>query len=329
MTQFFYGRGQNYLDITEHVYRSCSDGNRIYIPGDDILRGSIFPDPLYGVVKNIAVFGTEHGKRVCRVFDSGTPVILNLTEQEKRKSPVRSGRIAPPPPHLSSIDDRIEYIHRQLEFVGGSLKDEWPEQSMVMSFLDPDSKVLEIGANIGRNTLMISSMLRDSRHLVSMECDPVSVEMLRNNRFANGLRFHIEPSALSYRKLIQRGWETIPSEELRPGYQWVPTVTFEELKSKYRIDFDTLVADCEGALYFILEDNDSVLEGITTVIIESDYLSALHKIAVESIFKSHQLERVYSQPLIADWNHQFPEECVASFFEVWKRSPMEKQLSSP
>jgi len=340
--RFFYGQGQKYVDVTDHVLRTCSDGERIYIPANDILRGSLFPDPLFGVVKNIVVIRenqssssefdadgnhlTGVGGPSCSVYSADSAVTVYLNEQERRELyPDRNGdhqsgsALGPPPSHLTTAEDQITWIHAGLTFAGGSLTDELPEQTMVVRFLDPAAKVLELGANIGRNTLMIASVLADQHNLVSLECDPVSVEMLRNNRFANRFTFHIEPSALSYRQLIQKGWQTRPSEDVPPGYVRVQTITFEDVQSKYGIEFDTLVADCEGALYWILRDSEALLKNIHTVIVEADYASVEHKMAVEAIFDVHGLERIYSEPLVVDWDHPFPAECVASFFEVWKK----------
>lgn len=223
-------------------------------------------------------------------------------------------------PSDGSVEQIIEATHQQLAFVGGRLTDELPEQSMAVRFLDPGAKALEIGSNIGRNTLMIASRLADPTKFVTMECDPNSVALLRYNRQANGFEFHIEPSALSYRRLIQRGWETVPAEELQPGFQWVSTITFEELLSKYQIAFDTLVADCEGALFYILQDNPAMLDGISTVILEADYPNVDHKRSVEAVFGHRGFHRVHSEPLVTDWEHPFPDEVAASFFEVWRKS---------
>jgi FkbM family methyltransferase len=338
----FYGKDQNYVDVTEQVLRTCSDGDRIYIPANDTLRGSLFPDPLFGVVKNIVVIQenqlrssefdaagnhlTGVGSPSCSVYAAHTAVTVYLNQQERQElypdtnsDDQSTSGLGPPPSHLTTAEDQIAWIHAGLTFAGGSLTDELPEQTMVVRFLDPAAKVLELGANIGRNTLMIAAVLADQHNLVSLECDPVSVEMLRNNRFANRFTFHIEPSALSYRKLIQKGWQTVPSEAVPPGYVRVQTITFEELQSKYGIEFDTLVADCEGALYWILRDNEALLKNIHTVIVEADYASVEHKMAVEAIFHVHGLERIYSEPLAVDWDHPFPAECAESFFEVWKK----------
>ena len=346
MIRFFYGKDQNYVDVTQQVLRTCSDGGRIYIPADDNLRGSLFPDPLYGVVKNIVVIRenqlrpgefdaaddlgdvTGCGSSSCCMYSADTAVTVNLTDQERRElypepdgidQPMNGTAHEARHSNLMTVEDQITRIQAGLTFAGGSLTDELPEQTMVVRFLDPAAKVLELGANIGRNTLMIASVLQDQRNLVSLECDPVSAEMLRNNRFANRFAFHIEPSALSYRPLIQKGWQTTPSEDVPPGYARVATVTFEELLSRYDIEFDTLVADCEGALYWILRDSEAILERIHTVILEADYPSADQKAEVERIFRAHGLERIYSEPLVVDWDHPFPAECAESFFEVWTK----------
>lgn len=324
MIYFFYGKDQTYVSITEQVFQSCYDGERVYITSDSTIRTSLFGDPLPGVDKDIVMFRPAAGTFSCDVFPNGTPVTVYQTLSTDEKAQFSAGvgqRPITTGLESSPIEERLELVHQQLRFAGGSLRDEWVEQSMAMKYLSPKSRVLEIGSNIGRNTLMIASILEDDRNLVTLECDPVSVELLRNNRFANNFRFHIEPSALSNRKLIQNGWLTTPSDELLPGYQWVNTITYDELVSKYGSDFDTLVADCEGALYYILVDNEGFLSNISTVILESDFLSAEHKQQVEATFRRYGLEKVYSEPLPSPPEGYFPDECVESFFETWKRDP--------
>ncbi len=167
---------------------------------------------------------------------------------------------------------------------------------------------------------MISSVLEDERNLVTLECDPISVNSLRKNRFINKFRFQIEPSALSYRKLIQRGWDTIPSDILLPGYKWVNSITYEQLIEKYGIEFDTLVLDCEGAIFYILSDNENILNNIKMIILESDYHNVEQKRYVEGLFMKNGLEKVYSEALIGYEHLPFPKECRESFYEVWTKN---------
>jgi hypothetical protein len=49
------------------------------------------------------------------------------------------------------------------------------------------------------------------------------------------------------------------------------------LGKKYNIDFDTLVLDCEGAFYYILNDFPEILENIKTIFVENDYNDIEHK----------------------------------------------------
>lgn len=323
MIQFFYGHDQRYLDITDKVFASCFDGERLFVPGNDNVRASLFSDPAYRVKKNIVVIRDDsNGEKTCSAYNSETTLELTPTQDEIRSHYTEYPQSPPKlPAKLSTVDDKIEYLHSVLKFAGAAqgLEIELPEQRMIVGYLDPKAKVLEIGANIGRSTLTIASVLNNPKNFVSLECDPTSVELLRNNKFANGFNFHIEPSAISYRKLIQRGWITKPSDTLEPGYNWIQTITFEELKDKYGIKFDTLVADCEGALYYILNDSKALLKNIKKVILEADFYDVEHKKSVEAIFDEFGLKKIYSEPLRVSFRHQFPAECAESFFEVWTK----------
>lgn len=332
MIHFHYGAGEDFLDVTHEVFDQCFDGRRVYIPAGDT-GDAFFPDPRVGRAKTIVVVRDEAGTQTCRQYYWAEKVEITLTEDEIREIGLESEiqadspyskRIVPPPPGLDTAE-QIDFYHAQLKCAGGDITHEMVEQWLVVDYLNPDAKVLELGSCIGRNTMMISCVLNDERNLVTLECNPVNIEMLRNNRFANKLRFHIEPSALSYRKLMQvrdlapdLSWEALPAEELAEGYEWVSTITFEELLEKYKLEFDTLVADCEGALYYILQDNAKMLENISLIILESDYRLAEHKWAVEKIFADYGLQKIHSDALAT--NLTLPQECADSFWEVWKRS---------
>ncbi len=207
---------------------------------------------------------------------------------------------------------RLEQIHNNLLFLGGNLRDEYPEQIMSVIFIKPDNKVLEIGSNLGRNTLTISSLLSDQNDLVTLECDPTTFTGLLYNRDVNKHKFRAENSALSYRPLVLNGWDSIPSDTVPPGYIRVNTITFKELETKYNIKFDTLVADCEGALYYILLDDPNLLDNISTFIMENDYHNLMHKITIDDILKTKNFKCVYRQA--GGWG-----PCYRNFFEVWKK----------
>lgn len=317
LIEFFYGVNENYENITDKVLEHCVHGNEVVIPADDFKRYLVFADPAPGFFKGIVAVRKVDSVWTCMSYDARTDVRLKLLDDEVPAIHPRRN-IVRPPAGISTAD-KLRFLHSQLKLYGGNFQWEWSEQAMSVEHLAPDSKVLELGSNIGRNTLIIASLLDDDRNLVTLECDPTSVAVLEQNRFVNRLHFQIEPSALSSRKLMLRGWETIPSEELREGYRWVSTITYEDLKKKYPINFDTLVIDCEGAIYYILQDTPAVLENISTILLESDYQTVEHKAWVDDLFRQHGLEKVYSEPLVGHENESFPPECRSSFYEVWKK----------
>lgn len=205
---------------------------------------------------------------------------------------------------------RLNTVHLQLHLKYGSFAEEYPEQLMTAMFLHPDAKVLELGGNIGRNSCVIGALLNDSRNLVSVESCEADARLLQENRDINNLHFYIEAAAISKVPLIQFGWLTIPSEIDQPGWTRVKTVTFDEVQRKYGIVFDTLVADCEGALYYILRDDPNMLNNINTIIIENDFGDIENMLYVHNIFTSYGLRCVYNQA-----GGMGP--CVANFYQVW------------
>ena len=189
------------------------------------------------------------------------------------------------------INEKLKTIQNKLKIKYGSFNEELPEQKMAVRYLTGNEKVLEIGGNIGRNSLVIASLINNN-YLVSLESDSNIAKQLEENRNLNNYTFHIENSALSKRKLIQKGWDTKPSNILEKDYNWVNTISLEELNIKYNIIFDTLVLDCEGAFYYILMDMPEILNNIRLIIMENDYHNISHKEYVDSILRKYNFYNV-------------------------------------
>jgi hypothetical protein len=119
-------------------------------------------------------------------------------------------------------------------------------------------------------------------------------------------------AAISERKLIQTGWQTIPSETVMPGWNEVPTMPLSKVREKYPLNFDTLVLDCEGAFYHILKDTPEIMDGITTVIMENDFPELAQKEFVDNAFRSRGLQVKVQKP--GPWG-----PCADRFYEVWKK----------
>ena len=303
-----YGIEGNYTDVTTLALSQHVRNNVLSLPESDLGRSDCFGDPIPYTLKHILV--TSNGKST--MYSVTEPISIDVShlhiDQFKSQVNTRSWYNH----NVGTPEQRLQTIHKNIKFIGGNIRDEYPEQLMVTSFLKQDAKVLELGSNIGRNTLTIATILSDQGNFVTMECDPNTCKTLRKNMDLNNYNFHIEESALSYRKLIQRGWDTIPSDVVIPGYVSVNCLTYQELEAKYGIQFDTLVADCEGALYYIFSDYPDMLNNIDTVIMENDYHNAAHKTAVDSILKSKDFSCIYSRG--GGWG-----PCIGNFFEVWSK----------
>lgn len=316
MIDFLYGAGARYINITNAVLQSCTYGNHVFIPAGDLVRASLFPDPAHEDLKSILVIRGEVGERTCSGFDALTPVDLRLTPEEMSATASSRKYV---PPTVPSADDKLRQIHAELQFVGGNIDEEWAEQRLTVKYLSSTANVLEIGSHVGRNSLNISSLLDDDKTFVAMECDPAAVETLQANRDSNNRHFNIEPAALSYRRLVQRGWDTIPSDASPDGYRAVQTIGYDELEAKYSITFDTLVLDCSGAIYYVLRDKPEILQNISTIISQSDYRSTEHKKWVDDLLLKTGFERVCSEPLLSREWLPAPDECQESYYEVWKK----------
>jgi FkbM family methyltransferase len=214
-----------------------------------------------------------------------------------------------------SPDDKVREIHTKLALKHGDFNDELPEQRMAARYLTGYEKVLEIGGNIGRNSLVISYILskRNNTNLVVLESDTNIAKQLTENRDLNKMNFHIENSALSYRKLIQRGWNTYISDTLPDGYKFVNIINYAELIDKYNIEFDTLVLDCEGAFYYIIQDMREILNNVRLIIMENDYNDINHKKYIDTVLTARGFNVVYSEG--GGWG-----PCQGFFFQVWKQA---------
>jgi len=291
--KIFYGIENNKLDVTEICSTLLKKDDMITIPKGDGNRSSYFTDNNIGILKSIFI---EINGIETKYNDLVELEINTFTNEVVEK--------------IDNIDYKLQSIHNKYRLDYGSFNEEVPEQKMAIKFLTGNEKVLEIGGNIGRNTIVIADILK-TNNFVTLESDTNIANQLKHNRDINNMSFIVEESALSKRKLIQRAWDTIPSDQLLPGYKNVNIINWQELNDKYNIVFDTLVLDCEGAFYYILQDMPEVLDNINLIIMENDYHNIEHKKYIDNVLKNKGFNIVYSEA--GGWGC-----CYNNFFEVWK-----------
>jgi FkbM family methyltransferase len=308
-----YGFKEKIIDITDICFSKLVRSNILTIPADDIVRGKLFPDPAFGEIKTLYIVDDDNNTTE---YDSEKTVKVDINT--KKIVSVISTK---------DINDKLKVIHSKLKIKYGSFNEELNEQRMAISYLTGHEKVLEIGGNIGRNSLLIAHILNEKNNydFVSLECDQSLAKVLEENRDLNHLKFHVEPSALSKRSLIQKNPEqvnhdktcqynfhTVESNIVFDGYTKVSTLTFDELRAKYNIEFDTLILDCEGAFYNILCDMPEILNNINLIIIENDFWEYPHKLYVDMVLKKNNFYVDFVES--GGWG-----ECIPFFYQVWKR----------
>ena len=224
----------------------------------------------------------------------------------------------------------LNVLHSKLNINYGNLLEELNEQQLSIKYLTGKEKVLEIGGNIGRNSLIIGSIV-DNNNFVTLESDPDIANKLKENRDINNLKFHIEPSALSLKKMIQKktwkeeqniihqGWDTKHSENIEEGWKRINTITYKQLQIKYNIQFDTLILDCEGAFYHILKDMPEILININLIIMGNDYHTLSEYIYVKDNLEKNHFYCDYKEA--GGWG-----PCSQNFYEVWKKKSIKQEI---
>jgi FkbM family methyltransferase len=215
----------------------------------------------------------------------------------------------------SSYD--LQKIHDFTRLLIGSMKDELPEQELALEFIRPDDHVVELGSNIGRNTIVLSCILTDpSKQLVTFECNPDFIDILRFHRDINGLEFQIINSALSKRPLYIRDWETTTERNINSSDEWkeIKTMDWKTMEDTYPEFHPTvLVADCEGALYPIFkDDSEEILKNLRCVIMENDYHDIDQYIYVQTQLVKHNF--LCHKTIGGGWG-----PCANFFYQVWIR----------
>jgi FkbM family methyltransferase len=290
-----YGTIDQQIDITKTAIDKCSHANKLIIPKGDITRSALFGDPATGYLKYI--FIRNNITQYTSVIDETQEIMIEL-----------------------GIEHVLQSIHQKLKIDYGAFYDEYPEQLMAVKYIKGHEKVLELGGNIGRNSLIIAYLLNkcNNNNFVTLESDPEICIKLKHNRDINNLNFFVEDKALSKRSLIQKGWNTIVSDEVLEGYKKVNTITLDNLKAKYKIDFDTLVLDCEGAFYYILTDMPEILDTVKLIIMENDYICIEHKQYVDNVLIKKGFSIDYTNNA-GRGQESYVRCCFDNFFEVWIR----------
>jgi FkbM family methyltransferase len=170
-------------------------------------------------------------------------------------------------------------------------KCERPEQCLALSYVDPSSTVLELGARYGSVTCIINKKLKDKTKQVSVEPDPTVWAALEQNILRNGCSVWIHKGFVSKktRNLLPFGYG---ATSVVAETSTIHSVSVEDIESLYNLKFDTLVADCEGFLEEFFGEHPQLYDQLHTVIFEADYPQKCNYDKLRTELKNHGFHEI-------------------------------------
>lgn len=160
------------------------------------------------------------------------------------------------------------------------------EQMLANTYIDKNDVVLELGARYGSVSCVINKKLINKKNQVVVEPDNRVWEALEINKKNNNCEFNIIKGFISNKKLnlinldvCMGGYGSTFIEDNNTNIQ---SYTLEQVKQKYNLEFNVLVADCEGFLELFFDENPTFYDSLRLIIFESDYQEKCNYIKIEN-----------------------------------------------
>ena len=152
---------------------------------------------------------------------------------------------------------------------------EKPEQDLANKYILQDDVVLELGARYGSVSCIINSKLKNKLNQVVVEPDARVWDALEKNKQNNNCEFNIVKGFISNKKLGLTNLDVCHggygATFVENNDTDIPSYSLEEIKSKYNLQFNVLIADCEGFLEVFFDENPNLYDDLRLIIFEADY----------------------------------------------------------
>lgn len=148
------------------------------------------------------------------------------------------------------------------------------EQDLAKQYIRENDVVLELGARYGSVSCIINSKLNCKTNQVVVEPDERVWAALERNKEVNNCNFHIIKGFLSGKKLgltAIDSWDGYGTTSVESVDSSIPSMTLDEVKAKYGLNFNVLVADCEGFLETFFDENPTFYDNLRLILFEADY----------------------------------------------------------
>lgn len=149
------------------------------------------------------------------------------------------------------------------------------EQYLANKFIQETDIVLELGARYGSVSCIINSKLNNKNNQVVVEPDKRVWDALEKNRSNNDCHFNIVKGFISNKKLDLTNLDVClggyGATFIENDNTLIPSYSLDEIKIKYNLNFNVLVADCEGFLEMFFDENPNFYNNLRLIIFEADY----------------------------------------------------------
>jgi FkbM family methyltransferase len=152
---------------------------------------------------------------------------------------------------------------------------EKPEQDLANIYILENDIVLELGARYGSVSCIINSKLTNKNNQVVVEPDDRVWDALEKNKKNNNCEFNIVKGFISNKKLdltnLDDYYGGYGSTFIENDNTKIPSYSLDEITDKYNLNFNVLVADCEGFLEVFFDENPTFYDNLRLIIFEADY----------------------------------------------------------
>jgi FkbM family methyltransferase len=151
---------------------------------------------------------------------------------------------------------------------------ERPEQELVKQYILENDVVLELGARYGSVSCIINSKLNNKKNQVVVEPDDRVWNALEQNKNNNNCEFNIVKGFISNKKLDLINLDVCSgygATFIETNDTKIPSYSLDEITNKYNLQFNVLVADCEGFLEVFFDENPNFYDNLRLIIFEADY----------------------------------------------------------
>jgi FkbM family methyltransferase len=149
------------------------------------------------------------------------------------------------------------------------------EQDLAREYILENDVVLELGARYGSVSCTINYKLNNKQNQVVVEPDDRVWEALELNRTRNNCHFNIVKGFISNRKLdltnIDDHFGGYGATYIETNTTNKISYTLQSVKEQYNLNFNVLIADCEGFLEIFFDENPEFYDQLRLVIFEADY----------------------------------------------------------